>query len=80
MSHQEDQCQKDHEKQFIVNAQRKLVCFTSCFVEKMFGYCLHRTKRGANTLAKKTEKAGVPVAVIRGNKSQAARQKALLLA
>ncbi|MBA63692.1 MAG: DEAD/DEAH box helicase [Planctomycetaceae bacterium] len=36
-----------------------------------------RTKRGANTLAKKTEKAGIPAAVIHGNKSQSARQKAL---
>ena len=36
-----------------------------------------RTKRGANTLAQKTEKAGIRAAVIHGNKSQAARQKAL---
>ena len=36
-----------------------------------------RTKRGANNLARKLEKAGMFSAAIHGNKSQSARQKAL---
>ncbi|MCP4191426.1 MAG: DEAD/DEAH box helicase [Planctomycetaceae bacterium] len=36
-----------------------------------------RTKRGANNLARKLEKAGLFSAAIHGNKSQSARQKAL---
>lgn len=36
-----------------------------------------RTKRGANALATKLEKRGVSASAIHGNKSQAARQKAL---
>jgi ATP-dependent RNA helicase RhlE len=36
-----------------------------------------RTKRGANIVGKKTEQAGIPAAIIHGNKSQSARQKAL---
>ena len=36
-----------------------------------------RTKHGANALAKKLDRAGIAVAVIHGNKTQNARQKAL---
>ncbi|TWT54993.1 ATP-dependent RNA helicase RhlE [Rubripirellula amarantea] len=36
-----------------------------------------RTKRGANVVAKKLEQSGTEAAIIHGNKSQAARQKAL---
>ena len=36
-----------------------------------------RTKRGANTVAGKLEQAGIESAVIHGNKSQNARQRAL---
>ncbi|WP_253153777.1 DEAD/DEAH box helicase [Stieleria tagensis] len=36
-----------------------------------------KTKRGANALATKLEKRGIPAVAIHGNKSQAARQKAL---
>lgn len=36
-----------------------------------------RTKHGANALAKKLERAGIPAAAIHGNKTQSARQKAL---
>ncbi len=36
-----------------------------------------RTKRGANTVARKLEQAGIDSAVIHGNKSQNARQRAL---
>ena len=36
-----------------------------------------RTKRGANVVAKKADKVGIATAVIHGNKSQSARQKAL---
>ena len=36
-----------------------------------------RTKRGANTLGEKLEAAGIPATAIHGNKSQAARQRAL---
>ncbi|HPF37793.1 MAG TPA: DEAD/DEAH box helicase [Phycisphaerae bacterium] len=36
-----------------------------------------RTKRGADTLARKLDKAGVTAAAIHGNKSQAARNRAL---
>ncbi|QDS87657.1 ATP-dependent RNA helicase RhlE [Rosistilla ulvae] len=36
-----------------------------------------RTKRGANTLAEKLVKSGIPSAAIHGNKSQGARQRAL---
>ena len=36
-----------------------------------------RTKRGANVVAKKLDQSGIPAAIIHGNKSQAARQKAL---
>ena len=56
-----------------VGLLRELICQPD--VERVIVFT--RTKRCANKLAEKNEKAGIRSAVIHGNKSQSARQKAL---